>query len=261
MARVSIRTLEQTKPAVLPSGYSGSATSREYFGARETHLKLQVLELQRADSLVFDEVETDRVAYVWRGSIEVRDHRLGSGSSFIVEHGRTLALSGLEGPAVLLVFAANEPNRQSRAGGHVHLLPTEKVPRSPDLGGTSGVGGGMHADSACATCEVWLHENSFPGLPESQRVDVEAGIHSHTEDEIIFVTAGQMRLGSKLLGPGTALSISANTLYSFIAGPEGLSFVNFRANAPGAIAFPSRAPMDERSYWSSRLPRPIYTDL
>jgi hypothetical protein len=92
-------------------------------------------------------------------------------------------------------------------------------------------------------------------------IDAEAGIHSHTEDEIIFVTDGGIRLGSKLCGSGTALAIAANTLYGFTAGPDGLKFVNFRASAPGAIAFRNRASMDERAYWSSRLARPVYINL
>jgi hypothetical protein len=108
---------------------------------------------------------------------------------------------------------------------------------------------------------VWLHENSFSGSPEGARIDAEAGIHSHTEDEIIFVTDGDIRLGSKLYGSGTALAIAANTFYGFTAGPNGLKFVNFRASAPGAIAFRDRDSMDERSYWSSRLPRPVYINL
>ncbi len=261
MAKVSIRTYQQARSAALPTGFTGVATCGEYFGTGENALQLHAVELQRSGSLVFERREGDRVAYIWRGTINVGGHRLGEGSSLIVEHGRELEVRGLEDRSVALVFAANQPARRSLAGGHVHLLPTESVPRSSDLGGASGVGGGMHADSACPTCEVWLHENNFPGSPESARIDAEADIHSHTEDEIIFVTDGDIRLGSKLYGSGTALAIAANTFYGFTAGPNGLKFVNFRASAPGAIAFRSRASIDERGYWSSRLSRPVYINL
>ena len=261
MTKVSIRTYEQARPAALPDGFTGAATYREYFGARENALQLHAFELPRAGLLGFERGKVDRVAYIWRGTVNVGGHRLGEGSSFIVEHGRELEALGLGDRSIALVFAANQRTGRSLAGGHVHLLPTESVPRSGDLGGASGVGGGMHADSACPTCEVWLHENSFSGSQDGARTDAEAGIHSHTEDEIIFVTDGDIRLGSLLYGSGTALAIAANTLYGFSAGPNGLKFVNFRASAPGAIAFRNRASMDERAYWSSRLPRPVYINL
>jgi hypothetical protein len=169
MTKVSIRTYEQARPAALPDGFAGVAACREYFGPRENALRLHAFELQTSALLVFERGEADRVAYIWRGTLNVGGHRLSEGSSFIVEHGRELEARGLEDRTVALVFAADQPTRRSLAGGHVHLLPTESVPRSGDLGGASGVGGGMHADSACPTCEVWLHENSFSGLPDGCR--------------------------------------------------------------------------------------------
>jgi hypothetical protein len=261
MPKVLIRTVEQTTTTALPAGYAGTATSRRYFADQSAVLQLDAFEYRHSDTLQFGRCDIDRVAYVWSGAISALDHTLRAGSSFIVEHGCELQTHGEAENCAVLVFSAPTPNRQHRAGGHIHLLPTARVPRSVDLGGASGVAGGMHADAACPTCEVWLHENSFPGTSESQRMDAEAGIHSHTEDEIIVVTGGQICLGSRLYGPGTALAIAANTLYSFTAGPDGLSFVNFRASAPGLISFRNRPAVDERGYWSSRLPRPVYVNL
>lgn len=53
-------------------------------------------------------------------------------------------------------------------------------------------------------------------------------VHSHQEDEIIYVVAGSMKLGPKTVPPGTSVFVSADTLYSFEAGPEGLRMLNFR---------------------------------
>lgn len=83
-------------------------------------------------------------------------------------------------------------------------------------------------------------------------------MHSHSEDEIIFVAAGAMRLGHMLVGPGTAIAIAADTLYSFTPGPEGLSFVNFRAAMPGDIRFAHGASMSETRFWRERVGRPDY---
>ena len=52
--------------------------------------------------------------------------------------------------------------------------------------------------------------------------------HAHTEDEIVYVLSGEIHLGARVLGPGDALYVAKNTLYSFDVGPEGCSFLNFR---------------------------------
>lgn len=52
--------------------------------------------------------------------------------------------------------------------------------------------------------------------------------HAHLYDEIIYVVAGQLILGSRVVEPGSSVFIAGQTLYSFRAGPEGVHFVNFR---------------------------------
>lgn len=53
-------------------------------------------------------------------------------------------------------------------------------------------------------------------------------IHAHREDEIIYVVAGEMHIGNRMLGPGATVFIAGHTLYGFKAGPEGLRMLNFR---------------------------------
>lgn len=52
--------------------------------------------------------------------------------------------------------------------------------------------------------------------------------HAHEIDELVVVTQGSMRFGSRWLGPGSSVLIPRLTLYSFDAGPEGLTVLNFR---------------------------------
>ena len=52
--------------------------------------------------------------------------------------------------------------------------------------------------------------------------------HAHLYDEIIYVVAGQLILGSRVVEPGSSVFIAGQTLYSFRAGPEGVHFLNFR---------------------------------
>jgi quercetin dioxygenase-like cupin family protein len=54
--------------------------------------------------------------------------------------------------------------------------------------------------------------------------------HAHSASEIIYVTRGELVLGARRCGPGSAIYIDADTLYGFRAGPEGATFLNFRGN-------------------------------
>src|SRR5262249_34233589 len=156
--------------------------------------------------------------------------------------------------AVVLVFHQAERPADARAGGHVHLLPRDAVPCTHDLGTQNEMGGGIHADAACPTCTVWLHENDFHCTSGTV-----IPLHSHSDDEIIFITAGAIRLGNRLYGPGTALAIAADTVYGFEAAATGLSFINFRAASP-TVTTP-RGVHDEAEMWISKLGRPPYVTI
>ena len=229
------------------------------FGGEHSPLHLHRLDLMPRETLRLEAAAVDRVAYVWSGGIRVGGHDLGAGSSMIVERGGAALVEAGNAPASVLLFAGTQES--GTPGGGVHLLPAASVPRSGDLGGASGVGGAIHADAARPGTPVWLHENTMPGVADDHLSDPKAGVHSHSEDEIIFVTEGQIRLGAKLYGAGTALLIAADTLYGFTPGPEGLRFVNFRAAMPGDIRFANGTAISETGYWRERLPRPVYVDI
>jgi hypothetical protein len=256
MPKVSIRTAEQATALPLPAGFAGDGRASAYFAGERDPLHLHRIDLARGEHLRLEAAATDKLVYVRQGSVTVGKQKLTAGSSIIVEHGGHLDLVANEN-AALLAFGAAHPADYQLPGGHVHLLPAERAPRSDSLAGSPGLGGVMHADAGCATCHVWLHENRFPG-GNATRQDAEAGIHSHSEDEIIFVLDGEVRLGARLYGPGTALAIAADTLYSFTAGPNGLHFANFRAAKPGDIRFANGRSISETGYWRERLPRPDY---
>lgn len=61
--------------------------------------------------------------------------------------------------------------------------------------------------------------------------DAEVAPHAHTEDEVIVVSAGSMRMGSHDLAAGSAVYIPKETVYGFTAGPDGCTFLNFRPSA------------------------------
>lgn len=57
--------------------------------------------------------------------------------------------------------------------------------------------------------------------------------HAHHEDEIVYITAGEIHVGRRVLPVGSAIYVERDTLYGLRAGPEGCTFLNFR---PGLTA-------------------------
>jgi quercetin dioxygenase-like cupin family protein len=55
--------------------------------------------------------------------------------------------------------------------------------------------------------------------------------HAHRVDEIMFVTAGSLRLGARVLACGDSLYIPAATLYGFRVGDDGARLLLFRGTA------------------------------
>jgi hypothetical protein len=259
VARISIGTPDKASPVSSPPGMASSADCSAYFDRESDPLHLYQHRLEPSGALHIGPMDCDCVGYVWEGSVTAGNATLPKGSSLVIEHGAEMDLTAGASGAVVLTFAKREPPEDQRAGGHVHLLPDDRVPRSAPEPGAGGASGGLHADALCPTCEVWLHEYTAPGMSDEDALEVaDRGVHSHSEDEIIFVTCGSMRLGTKLYGPGTALAIAADTMYSFTPGPDGLSFINFRAGHPEAFRMKNGQTFDEAGYWRERVSAPVY---
>jgi hypothetical protein len=238
-----------------PSSGGGRIQSRAYFNNEADPLHLQVHELTADTVLNAGSLETDTLVYVWMGAVMVQGVRLAERSSLIVERGASAAVSAVDNAAKLLFFTPKKPRPGEQTAPRLRLLPRERVPCNRDLGGQGLAGGALHADASPASCHLWLHENDFyvGGNP--------VAVHSHTEDEIIFVREGELRVGNRAYGPGTALAVAANTKYGFQVGPAGLSFVNFRASAPTYKSSDGTHSMDEAEFWRSQTGRPEYLEL
>lgn len=103
----------------------------------------------------------------------------------------------------------------------------DRIAASPELQeAVAGVDAGELAGS------TFVHH---PGSADSPRLienvfppGTKVAPHAHDADEIIVVTAGQIRFGKQTYGPGSSIHIPKFTLYGFDAGPDGLAFLNFR---------------------------------
>ena len=222
MPKVAIVTPEKASASASPSGIAGCGRVSAYLADAKDPIHLHLARLAPGESLHIGPLAADCVAYVWEGTAAAGGTQLASGSSMIVEQGAQLELAGA-GPqdAMVLIFAASSAAVHGRGGGHVHLLPADLVPRTEALPGSQGLGGGIHADGSCASCEVWLHENHFaPAEPISPQ-QAARGIHSHSESEVIFITRGSIRLGQKLFPAGHGRRDCGGHLLCHCAGAGG----------------------------------------
>jgi len=192
-------------------------------------------------------------AYVLDGSVVVGGVEVARGGAFFVEHGGSaLAVAGPAGGRIVVFNQVPDPaDPPTRAGGHLHILPPDRVPRGTDLDGRGMADGALYADAGCETCELWLHENSLHDPTYS------ISLHCHSEDEVILVTAGSARLGTREGGPGTVVAVAKQTLYSLGVGPNGLTFINFRPHSPVAMRA-GQPPMDERAVFRRKIAAPDY---
>jgi len=183
--------------------------------------------------------------YIWSGSVVLGEQALETGSMVIVEHGASAELMGGSEGGEMLVFNATDASPPpSRQGRNVHVLPAQDVPRVHTLRGNADVGAAMFANARCPTCELWLHENRL------RQAGMLVDPHYHTEDEIIVVTAGEIVLGRRTYGRGTAIAVASDTIYSFSAGPSGLTFINFRPGQPTYARAGSKEPVDELAFYT-----------
>lgn len=53
-------------------------------------------------------------------------------------------------------------------------------------------------------------------------------LHSHDSDCLYLVLGGDLRFGTEKLGPGDGAFVPGGTPYTFVTGPEGVEFLEFR---------------------------------
>lgn len=195
--------------------------------------------------------DADVCAFILEGSVELNDAPLGEGDVFIVEHGATAELS-CTADARIAVLESREVGEKS--GGCVHLIRREDVPNNDGTDHGELASSFLYADASCPTCDVWLHGNIFP---EGNSV----GLHSHSEDEIVIVTGGEIILGPRRYGADTAVFIAKDTIYGFQAGRGGMSFINFRVGCSRTKQAKGTDLLDEAEYFRTRLGSPKHEYL
>lgn len=62
----------------------------------------------------------------------------------------------------------------------------------------------------------------------------ETALHSHSEDEVMYVVEGELHMGDQVMGPQSILLIRKNSEYKFTVGENGVRFLNIR---PGTTRY------------------------
>jgi quercetin dioxygenase-like cupin family protein len=101
-----------------------------------------------------------------------------------------------------------------------------------------------YADSTCPTCRITIFHVAGAAA-------FEAGSHFHTQDEIIYVLDGEMRVGREVAGAGAALAIPANLRYGFRT-PGPYSFFNYRRDVSYVVSGTNSEPVLETATTSGR---------
>ena len=178
-------------------------------------------------TISWDERHGDDGLYVLDGELDVEGVRCGTGGAIIVESGVATTVHVARPTRVVHVGAASPdlPNggvlgAPARDAHGVHVVG----PRGRSVSGDeSGVHATWFADGTCPTCRIQLFTvHAAAGVSGG-------GGHSHSEDEVIYLIEGSIRLGAHHHGAGSALCIPANVRYAVTNGPDGHVFLNYRA--------------------------------
>jgi hypothetical protein len=127
----------------------------------------------------------------------------------------------------------------------VHMGPADSVPPAGGLRGPADTEGrgvrvvgsdGLWAtvdetqrtrffsDASSPTNRLWLLATDRPQYFESSA-------HSHSQDELIHVLRGEIRVGRRVIGEGDTLWVAADRRYKLYSGNDGVHFINYRRDA------------------------------
>jgi quercetin dioxygenase-like cupin family protein len=239
-AAISLDDVESASSYAIDRKVSGVGWSKQISPA-DYSLFLVVSELDDGAVIKFDGAHGDEALCVLEGELDVDGRRCPTGGAVVVEAGvacRAVAI----GPTRIAHYGPTDPTPPgdgmlgpATADGHaVHVV---------GVGGWFRAGNDTYsqtwwADSSCPTCRICVFRIEHPDGPDNDLP------HHHTQDEIIFVLDGELRLGSYRCPAGTAISIPAHMRYSLRSDGKAFKFLNYRRDA-SRFAMPGREEVSE----------------
>lgn len=218
----------------------GGITGR-LLSANDFPLWLVVSDIEPGALLRWGEGHGDEAVFVLEGELETDDgRRCPVNGTVVVESDASAAV------------VAREASRVVHMGPRDPTVPTDGLngPPEGDGHGVHVVGPGgtyavtdeerdthYYADSTCPTCRLTL-------LYTSRSSAYRSDPHSHSQDELIYVLRGELRIGDRRIGPGSTLAIARDHRYGFRTdGP--FAFINYRRDASEQTVARDEAPRME----------------
>lgn len=192
-------------------------------------LFLAVSQLADGATLRFGADHGDDALVVLEGELAVDGRVCPSGGAIIVESGVPIEVRAI-GTTTIAHYGPNEATPPSDGmygppaaeGHHIHVVGDKGWFYATDDENYRSV---WWADSRCPTCRISVFQVDH--LTTGRREIA----HHHTQDEIIYVYKGELRMGARVYPAGTAISIPANMRYALSGGDDVYSFLNYRRDA------------------------------
>ena len=202
--------------------------------------------------LVWDGDHGDEALFVVHGRLEHDRRSCIDDGAIVVESGAPARVTVAEGTAVVHVGSAAPVaptdglfGAPVAAGHTVHVV--NHVDAHRVVYDDIPIEHYGFAESRCRTCRINLFQVSGPAGYRTPS-------HVHSQDEIIHVLRGELRVGPHELKPGASIAVSGHTRYGFVATEE-FAFLNYRRDVSWAMTKPGTPAMLEGE-WPDWVPVP-----
>ena len=169
----------------------------------------------------------DEAVYVRSGSLAVDGRVCPVDGAMVVEAGVAASAIAESDTSILHMGPADATPPTDGLRG-----PAESDGRSVRIVGPGGVWATVDesqrtrffSDASAPTNRLWLLASDRPQYFESSA-------HSHSQDELIHVLRGEIRVGRRMVGVGDTLWVAAARRYKLYSGDDGVHFINYRRDA------------------------------
>lgn len=214
----------------------GSVESR-LMSPRDYSLWCVTARLADGASLHWDDTHGDEIVYVMSGELDVDGRRCPTEGAVLLEAQVPGSVKAV-GLTEIVHFGPWDPTPPADG----HYGPAKAEGRAIRVVGPRGMyelvepgrTSRFFAESASDTCRLTL-------LYTARDEKYVSSSHTHSEDEIIYVTRGSVITGGVTLLPGDVLGIAGDQRYGFRTGDDGMGFLNYRRD----VSWMTRAPGSE----------------
>ncbi len=243
MAR--IETTDYSTPSgIAPNCKAEGEVTGSLFAPEDSVLWSASEQLAAGAALVWDESHGDEAVFVLRGTIAVGGEACDAGDMVVVEAGVPTRVEARTDASILHFGPkAPEPAMNGLLGSPALDNHAVHVVRGTGLA-VHGFGEPheageriTYAEGDCPTCRLTLFSVAAKGGYRTPS-------HTHSEDEIIHVLAGELQVGRITLGSGMAISVPNLQRYGFTASSDFL-YLNYRRDASNFVGAPGSDPILE----------------